>query len=726
LKRFKVYVGLEENNLIKVLDDGLKNDCHPETFQLSHSSHPCPVPCRYIKIAAIVSWGPSFNFSIWHVELHGLTSPKVVQPKIHSFLEFKEKEVIRYCLKHFRDNNYMSAFHALESSTSVKLEQPLVTKLHQYLVEQGDFNASEEIIEEAAEELMSDYINNQEYQAIWTRIKCDQKSCEDQVEELKPGMRGGHQMCLDYKNDQVYVFGGWNGVQDMADFWRFDINQGQWTLLSQDTSAMGGPTPRSCHKMCIDCKRGKIYTLGRYLDTSKRSQLEMLDNELHVFDINTNRWHLLCKDVFTMGGGPRLIFDHQMCFDDETNTIYVFGGRVLVNSHHLQDQDHHGHSTEFSGLYSYQVDRDLWTLLREDSGNAGPEDIRSRIGHSMLLDSKNRRLYIFGGQRLKEDVNDLLYYDLEHDRVHSLCDNTSDAGIPPPGFTQRATIDDERGEIYMLAGLSKDRSKREGHMHNTLWIFGTPCHQWRCVYRGPTNNHNHGNHGHRDNDPDRPSRTAKFHGNDSAFGSSKLSINTKSSNVTYRNRSTDCKDTRNDAKISYGINSNQPCPRYAHQLVYHPYKKIHYMFGGNPGRREEPNVRLDDFWELKLTKPDKSFVIKKCKYLIRKQRFCEMASRQGDESHKLVAMEFLRTRVHEVVDHECASSERKYRHLASKLFGDCRHLVAGESDYESDGEEVVMATSRLANGKKAKRDGSGDYPDKEASMVRANRTNTCL
>ena len=99
-----------------------------------------------------------------------------------------------------------------------------------------------------------------------------------------------------------------------------------------------------------------------------------------------------------------------------------------------------------------------------------------------------------------------------------------------------------------------------------------------------------------------------------------------------------------------------------------------------------------------------------------------MASR-GDESHKLVAMEFLRTCVHEVVDHECTSSERKYRHLASKLFGDCRHLVAGESDYESDGEEVVMATSRLANEKKAKRDGSGDYPDNEASIVRANRTN---
>jgi len=110
-------------------------------------------------------------------------------------------------------------------------------------------------------------------------------------------------------------------------------------------------------------------------------------------------------------------------------------------------------------------------------------------------------------------------------------------------------------------------------------------------------------------------RSAKFHNTDSAFSSSKLSIynNTKSSNAIHRNRSTYCKDIRHNGKSSTGMNSsvNQPCPRYAHQLVYHPIRKIHYMFGGNPGKREEPNIRLDDFWELKLTKPDKSFVIKK-------------------------------------------------------------------------------------------------------------------
>lgn len=28
----------------------------------------------------LMSWGPSFNFSIWYIELHGIEEPDVVQP----------------------------------------------------------------------------------------------------------------------------------------------------------------------------------------------------------------------------------------------------------------------------------------------------------------------------------------------------------------------------------------------------------------------------------------------------------------------------------------------------------------------------------------------------------------------------------------------------------------------------------------------------------------------
>lgn len=33
----------------------------------------------------------------------------------------------------------------------------------------------------------------------------------------------------------------------------------------------GGPSARSCHKMCLDPERRQIFTIGRYLDTQYRS-----------------------------------------------------------------------------------------------------------------------------------------------------------------------------------------------------------------------------------------------------------------------------------------------------------------------------------------------------------------------------------------------------------------------------------------------------------------------
>lgn len=33
----------------------------------------------------------------------------------------------------------------------------------------------------------------------------------------------------------------------------------------------GGPSARSCHKMCLDTERKQIFTLGRYLDSNNRT-----------------------------------------------------------------------------------------------------------------------------------------------------------------------------------------------------------------------------------------------------------------------------------------------------------------------------------------------------------------------------------------------------------------------------------------------------------------------
>lgn len=58
-----------------------------------------------------------------------------------------------------------------------------------------------------------------------------------QTPNTTPCMRGGHQMCLDPQTETIYLFGGWDGRKDLADFWTFHIPSRTWTLLCENTGA---------------------------------------------------------------------------------------------------------------------------------------------------------------------------------------------------------------------------------------------------------------------------------------------------------------------------------------------------------------------------------------------------------------------------------------------------------------------------------------------------------
>ena len=51
----------------------------------------------------------------------------------------------------------------------------------------------------------------------------------------RPGMRGGHQMCIDVHTETIYLFGGWDGNQDLSDLWAYHIPSQQWTCLCPKT-----------------------------------------------------------------------------------------------------------------------------------------------------------------------------------------------------------------------------------------------------------------------------------------------------------------------------------------------------------------------------------------------------------------------------------------------------------------------------------------------------------
>jgi len=608
LRKFTVFGGVNEEHMMELLTDGLKNDPQRESFNLRHDLHGKKFPCKYIKIVPLMSWGPSFNFSIWHVKLTGLDDPHLIKGRLKWFNCYREQEAIRLCLKYFRQKNYTDVFQALQRRTNVKLEDPLLTELHKLLVVNADYPAAEAYIEQSAKDsLFQEFIINQDYKSKWssiTPLNADGAECSNQ-----PGMRGGHQMCIDYPRQLVFLLAGWNGIKDLCDFWVYNIVTGQWHCISEDTEADGGPSARSCHKLCLDSKNRNIYILGRFLDVGERTQVELM-SDFYKYDLDTGLWDKLSGDT-AADGGPQQIFDHQMQFDSVTNQIFVFGGRILTSI----SNDDRTLDPIFSGLFAYHIDSNSWSKLKHDTDLVDVVDdcslpidssqLKSRSGHSMLIDEGKRLLYIFAGQRGKEYLNDFFSYNIDTGEIKAILSKTSSKELPSAGFTQRSTIDVKLGEIYVFSGLSKDREKKEDSIRNSFWIYNLQTNKWSCVYKN-----------------------------------------------------------ENVAQVFNKLNNIEPRPRYAHQLVYDPINKLHYLFGGNPGKSTSMKLRLDDFWMLKLERSTAEDLVRSCKYRIRKLRYIELV-----EENPIQALTYLQNEVSELVDHLDQTEREEFTSLASSLFG---------------------------------------------------------
>lgn len=127
---------------------GLKNDSNPESFNLKHNIDGCKnyFPIQFIKIVLLQSWGPSFNFSIWHVRLTGTDDPRIVKPCIDWLNWYRQKEVIRLCMKHFRKFEQQEVVETLQRATGVTLEDKRLSALYNLLVVQGDHVGAEKFI----------------------------------------------------------------------------------------------------------------------------------------------------------------------------------------------------------------------------------------------------------------------------------------------------------------------------------------------------------------------------------------------------------------------------------------------------------------------------------------------------------------------------------------------------------------------------------------------------
>ncbi|CAG8469113.1 3784_t:CDS:10 [Funneliformis caledonium] len=471
LKKFKVYGGLTPNNMIELLSSGLRNDEIPETFRLKHQANNVILPCQYIKIVPLVAYAPNFNFSIWYIELKGIRDQEVVQKVYYDFITYRENEAIRLCLKHFRQRNYLDAFNSLQSRTNLLLEDPFLTELYTQLVMNGDFQVVEERVSNALEKgLFEEYIRSHAYKHQWTKIDATN------IDGDSPCMRGGHQMCIDVEAGCIYLLGGWNGADNLSDFWVYNVNTKIWTLISSDTKVQGGPGPRSNHKICLDPDNKQIYVLGRFIGRDMRANANY-DSDFYRYDIICNEWEQLSENTL-LDGGPVLIYDHQMCIDSEKQILYVFGGRTV---HPDAEQFY------YSGLFSYNIASKKWKLIRSDGNDINDRiQFKSRIGHSMLLDPNEKLLYIIGGERDNKFLSDFYIYDINADSIYDLPADYAAQDDQDEVSMQRTTFDINTRELFVLAGLKDKKDKRDKKatlVRNSFWVYDLKMGKWTKLYQ---------------------------------------------------------------------------------------------------------------------------------------------------------------------------------------------------------------------------------------------------
>lgn len=327
VKKMRISVSEDDVTYREVLYGGLRNDTDMETFNLQTMDDTYFI-AQYVKIEPLAAWGINFNYSLWFVELRGLTD-------VGEFVKYNEKMVFRRsvksCLRFLRENGFRDVYERLESRSEEKLESDVVKTIRD-LLEMHEYERVEEVLDTLSPGMFQEFIDNSPYTLVWTEIpKTENWPCE----------RGGHQAVA--MDGGLYLYGGWNGVEELEDFWKFC--GGCWTQIK---TGMRTPGRRSCHRMVAYMSR--LYLMGKYVPLSSRKLL-------------SGRSDIWCYDgdwkVINPGddGGPGNVYDHQMVMVD--GNICMFGGKST------EKED------TYAGLYMFSL---------EDSFVHGDERIEVVIG----------------------------------------------------------------------------------------------------------------------------------------------------------------------------------------------------------------------------------------------------------------------------------------------------------------------------------------------------------
>ena len=651
LKEFKIYSGMDKNQMIEILHSTLRKEHEYETVSVNYKLNNKSIPSNYLKIVPIKPHNIKFNISVWFVHVRGITDEKVVENCVSEYSSMCQLQGKKMWLKLTRelplDNIDMRELNEFISH----FENRNITSLYNNIIK-GDYESVIECINQLKKENMlcsdrddqckleykkedflykemKNLLNGLENDIkIHMLSKKEENAKSDSMSLIERGLNHSESLLPDNNIDDfdrdIYI----------EENFFIDIN----TIakpLPTDNEAY--PSPRGGHSMVLDNNSNRLYLLGGW-DGEKN-----LD-DFWCFDINLSKWILISMNCQEQGG-PAPLSCHRMVYDNTTNVIYLFGRYVASLDEGMNCLD---------VLYCYNTAANRWIDVKVGDQIVDGVVMRGHgpgivYDHQMVIDERNHIIYLYGGLSFSLDNTEKTFLGLWKLDLTTLCwtnllneNSNTKFGLSLKGRAGHSMIyNEKRNQIIIIGGGQYKKKFSLSFFDIMIYEIDTGMlkeisHDYTKIPNSPGFNFSMGV------SYNSQKEQIYFFGGGQKGEKETISNNfyifdMKSNSFTKINN----KNGRiNDSIINYDIlnsydnvnylqkgninfNSeneydslNEPVQRHSACMVYSTKLNRGYIFGGNPNIKTSNSLKVNDFWSFQIKDTTSDVIERKIKFKV--------------------------------------------------------------------------------------------------------------
>jgi N-acetylneuraminic acid mutarotase len=217
---------------------------------------------------------------------------------------------------------------------------------------------------------------------------------------------------------------------------------GAWTLLVAQNAAEELPDARMGSTLTYEPATGRLLLFGGWNGT------EFFDT-MWSYDLATSTW----KGLDTGGNPPAARALHAVAYLPDTGKLLMFGG--------------YDGSVYMGDTWAYDIASGTWTDLAP-SGNVP----KARDGHSLVYDTSDKKVYLFGGWNGAKEFNDTWSYD---PAANTWTELKPAGSVPAARDSQAMVFEPKTGKMVLFGGWNQTTDLGD------TWLYDPAANTWTAA-----------------------------------------------------------------------------------------------------------------------------------------------------------------------------------------------------------------------------------------------------